>query len=164
MTTNHGIGVLALALAIACFCGCREQMPLPRPIPCGPLLTLRFGDARSDVERSIGAPINHWSVDRPLPDGTEVDEYADYKYGRSPDPYELWDQFGIYYTKGQLTRIDAFRDLAGRAAEQAGTGRLLAFRMTRNPAGALPDETLREIGPAFEDVFQCEPGFRRPVR
>ncbi len=163
MTMRQGTCGLVLALAFVCFSGCRERWPLPRPIPCEGVVSLKLGDTRAKVEQAIGPALWLEPIERPLIDGTKADEYASYTYLRSPDLFEFWDHLDVYYLGGRLVFVGASRRLGGKARARAETDTLLAFRLTRQP-DAPEDQSMREIGPAFEDVFQCEPGFRRPVR
>lgn len=145
---------LLLTLSI-CTTGCNRYR-LARPIACEDMLRLKLGQTEEQVRTLIGPPVATIPTSfAHLKDGTPVDAVAHYGPTDTPDGYySVWDVMEAYYSKKQLVAVFAVENRWRRA------GHTLALRLHRSgKSDAGQDE--REIGPAFESMFTCGPGFSR---
>lgn len=150
MRTLGAIVVLVPAL------GCTEQVPLPHPINCARVLQVRIGMAPSDVHAIIGSPIYpNWTMNREQPPITRWERYAERPL---PERVSYHDDLILGYADDKLVWAYAQR-VGGHVVDPAGGNPRLAYRLSVTADG----ESVREFGPAFEEVFQCEPGFVRPT-
>lgn len=146
---------IAVGLLMMGALGCRERVPLPTLMACSQILQVRLGMSRGDVHARIGAP-TYANADAT---GTEpqVTHWEGYQYP-PPELFHYHDRLMLGYDDHRLTFLRAERLLGGQVVDRAKGNPVLAYRLSLTEAG---DER-REFGPAFEEVFQCEPGFARP--
>lgn len=150
--------ILAVVLGAASL-GCYVLNPLPVPISCEAVTSVQLGMAVTDVENALGRPSG--GKGPPWFDRPGVDEYWMYHFldaSQNPSEYDTLDAF---FLDGRLVELVSMRSPGRREGYPMmarGEPTRLAYRLARDEAG----RQVREYGSAFEQVFQCEPGFARP--
>ena len=152
-----------LALAIGCIAmeGCAvPDAPLAVPVSCQAVLSMEMGDDIQELLPRLGQPYRGGhlnSVNRI--ESSDYDEM--WAYGRiAPDMgFGFWDQFGIYAFEGRVVSAWARRHYGNTGNSPDGTSPRLAFSLRPGPG----DTGVREVGPAFNDVFGCDPPIAIPA-
>jgi hypothetical protein len=152
--------VMAVLLCVGCSDG---DVPLRFRVPCEAVLTLRIGDEWDSVLRRLGETPSRTSD----PSQSKAVEMigtqpydAQIHYGRfDVDHFETKDSFSLQFFQGELVHAFAGRSYGDSRRSPDGTNPRHAFYLRRGPDGA----ELREIGPAFNDVFGCDPPVTIPA-
>ena len=91
--------------------------------------------------------------------GQAYDEWRAYG-GIAPDmAFGFWDSFDIYLFEGRVVQAWSGRSYGERRNSPDGLSPRLALSLTRGPDGS----EVREVGPAFNDVFGCNPPIATPA-
>jgi hypothetical protein len=152
-----GAAVMTL-LSASCSDG---VVPLLVRVPCEAVLSIRLGDDWDAHMARLGKPPRHWELPESQPisalDNQLHDEVA--AYGTTDvDSFRYRDTFDVMLLKGRVVRAWAGRTYSGSPSPDGANPRY-AFYLRRGPDGA----ELREIGPAFNDVFGCDPPVTIPA-
>jgi hypothetical protein len=152
--------VLTLLLSVACSDG---DVPLLVRVPCEAVLTLKLGDRWETVFSAVGkAPLGTRDPSRPGPIETVGNQpyNAWAEYGRlDVDHFNTRDSFSLQFLDGELVHAFAGRSYGDSRDSPDGANPRYAFYLRRGPDGV----ELREIGPAFNDVFGCDPPVTIPA-
>jgi hypothetical protein len=143
---------MAMLMGVACSDG---DVPLLVRVPCEAVLALRLGDDWGTQVENVGKPPRHWQLTERTPisalDSQVYDEAA--AYGTTDvERFRFRDTFDILLLEGRVVHAFAARRYSGSPSPD-GTNPRYAFYLRRGPDGV----ELREIGPAFNDVFGCDP-------
>lgn len=153
--------IVAVVAGAALLAGCDVDAPLPARVSCDAVLKLKIGDEGLEVIPALGQPYRGGqlkSVDRVA--GQAYDEWRAYG-GIAPDMgFGYWDSFDIYLFERRVVRAWASRSYGDTRDSPDGANPRLALSLTRGPDGS----EVREIGPAFKDVFGCDPPVMIPAR
>lgn len=150
--------LVALLLTCTTLVACKTPNPLPRPVACSGIASLRVGDSPDTVEHAIGPPIGRGKETGTTRNAQQFDLVWAYTYANRPEFWKYHDVLDLYFLRERLVVVSSGRFLSGVAHDPAGGNPLKAYRLFADSDG----RERREYGPAFEQVFQCEPGFVRP--
>jgi hypothetical protein len=149
ITMNKFLLVLIALTAGIVSSGCGR--PLVHPIDCDNMLHLRLGQSPGEVQTLLGPPAFA---------APQVSAFGDGNYMTKTDTIWLYypdsetlvgDVFSLDFFEQKLVRASAYRRYAlGPHKRIVSAYHLDAHR-----------EPQPELGPAFESVFTCRPGFSR---
>jgi hypothetical protein len=149
VTNNKALRVIAVVLTATLTCACRRDHPLPKAVSCEAVNSLGLGQTRAEVEALLGPPVWAHREQHTPQNGVRADLLGYYGVTETEDEsYRFRDFLQVYYLDGRLVNIYATRDQPYEGGFQ------LAYRL---------DGAGREIGPAFDKVFQCGADFKKPA-
>lgn len=153
--------VLTVAMGCLAVQGCGvPDAPLAVPVSCQAVLSMEMGDDIQELLPRLGQPYRggHLNSANRI-EGSDYDEM--WSYGSiAPDMgFGFWDHYDIYVFKGRVISAWARRHYGNTGNSPDGNNPRLAFSLSRGPDGSV----VREIGPAFNDVFGCDPPVMIPV-
>lgn len=152
--------VVARATVVVCLSamsltGCSvPEAPLAAPVSCEAVLAINLGDDGVRAISTLGRPYRGGrlsSIERVA--GLAYDEWWAYSRVTPDMGFRFWDDFSVHMLDGRIVLARAFRSYGDSRKSPDGTNPRLALSLVRAEDGT----ARREIGPAFKDVFGCDP-------